>query len=53
MDIHSTSPRRLSDMSDLSAESGSTTEAVYSSGANDLELEYDREDESNSDDSSL
>ncbi len=27
MDIHSTSPRRLSDMSDCEDESGSTTEA--------------------------
>jgi hypothetical protein len=61
MDIHSTSPRRLSDMSELSNESGSTTEAAYSSGVNDSEVEYehdveendDRKYESNSDDSSL
>jgi hypothetical protein len=59
-DIHSTSPRRLSDMSELSDQRGSTTEAAYSSGANDLEPESfrnsdedDRQYESGSDDSVL
>ncbi len=57
-DMHSTSPRRLSDMSDLSDQRDSTNEAAYSSGANDSEPEYgrnsdedDRQYESDSDDS--
>ncbi len=59
-DIHSTSPRRLSDMSELSDQQVLEIEAPYPPGANDSETEYarnsdddDREYESNSDDSVL
>ncbi len=56
----SPSPRRLSDMSELSDQTGSETEAPYSPEANESESEYarnsdddDRDYESNSDDSVL
>ena len=55
----STSPRRRSDTGDLSDQQGSTTEAAYSSGANDSDSdsfcsdEEDRAYESGSDDSVL
>ncbi len=57
-DIHSTSPRQLSDMSELSEQTASETEAPYSPEANESESEYahnsdddDRDYEFNSDDS--
>jgi hypothetical protein len=55
----STSPRRRSDTGDLSDQQGSTTEAAYSSGANDSDSdsfysdEEDRAYQSGSDDSVL
>ncbi len=58
-DNQSTSPRRRSDTGELSDQHGSTTEAAYSSGANDSDSESfhsdeeDRAYESGSDDSVL
>ena len=44
-DNQSTSPRRLSDTGELSDQQRSTTEAAYSSGANDSDSESFRSDE--------